>query len=217
VQNAPKRRTTRDRGSAGKLSTVIWISLAWDFLRSWVLWAATRFAPKEQVVGIELASLAGDDAADVMVLARYKQALLLIGRHDPRRLRALARALRRVVVISGGGGYFLPPLRAFVADVGLASKEEILDLAIQLVHEGTHARLHAAGCRYTSASAERHERACIEQEVRFLRRINGTEDLVKARLALLDKPWWTPEAIARHNRATWERIQRIFARPSRRT
>lgn len=70
-------------------------------------------------------------------------------------------------------------------------------IALQIVHEATHAALWARGFDYEPANRQRIEQVCVRAEVRFAERLADGNSLKAEALAKLEgPPWWTDSAIA---------------------
>jgi hypothetical protein len=104
------------------------------------------------------------------VLARLDEALGLIERHQPWRLRHLRRDLRelRVARFPCRGAYF-PGERACLTELTFLARRDITaaPVASSIVHEGMHARVDCMGVRPASRDAAREERICRRAELDF--------------------------------------------------
>ena len=124
------------------------------------------------------------------LLSRVADALVLIRQHDPRRYSRIQRDVTRItlatlqtagVFVSRFGGVFLD-----LAHVRDASTHQ---LALTIVHEATHARLHAFGVRVDSTNRARVERICLEQEIAFAVTLGYDANA----LGRSDEPIWEDE------------------------
>jgi hypothetical protein len=115
------------------------------------------------------------DIATADVLARLDEALALIERHQPWRLRHLRRdlALIRVARFPCRGAYF-PDDRACLTELTVLARRDITaaPVASSIVHEGMHARVHAMRSRVFRVGADpsllpREERLCRRAELDF--------------------------------------------------
>jgi hypothetical protein len=154
------------------------------------------------------------------VLQRLDDALDLIERHQPWRLRHLRRDLRYFLVIRYPcRGAYLPAERACITELTFLARTDITPapVASSIVHEGMHARVHAMGVRPSSHDAAREERLCRRAELDFGRSLPpalGAPVIERAvaSLALDDRDVapaidWT-EAIRRQNAIDEERHDR---------
>jgi len=147
------------------------------------------------------------------VLQRVRSAMMLIERYDERRLRFLARAGTRILLMSPSvGNQYWAAVNAIVLDATLLPTRSRESVAVTLVHEAAHARIESL-IHQTRRMAPRVERRCVEEEIAFVRRLPaGDEATVRAweaaKRATLESPWWTlrtnvrklVESIARHRR-----------------
>ena len=110
------------------------------------------------------------DIATHDVLQRLDDALALIERHQPWRLRHLRRDLRFILVVRYPcRGAYLTAERACVSELTFLARTDITaaPVASSIVHEGMHARMHAMGVRPYSHDAAREERICRRAELDF--------------------------------------------------
>jgi hypothetical protein len=98
-----------------------------------------------------------------------RHALDLLAEHDRRRFRRVLRYAANVHVGQAGdvgiSRYDQGTTRVFI------EVRNRLDVAATLVHEATHALLHARGHDYDDRSWFRHESICRAEEARFARRL----------------------------------------------
>ena len=128
-------------------------------------------AEVHQVRGFEvLVENSRPDIATADVLARLDEALGLIERYQPWRLRHLRRDLRRfwVVRYACRGAYF-PATRTCMTELTFLARRDITaaPVASSIVHEGVHARVDRMGVRPESRDAAREERLCRRAELAF--------------------------------------------------
>ena len=111
-----------------------------------------------------------DDIATDDVLQRLYDALGLIERYQPWRLKHLHEDLRYFLVIRYPcrGAYF-PAERACMTELTFLARTDITaaPVASSIVHEGMHARMHLMGVRPYSHDAAREERICRRAELDF--------------------------------------------------
>jgi hypothetical protein len=117
------------------------------------------------VVDNQRADISTDD-----VLQRLWDALGLIERYQPWRLKHLHEDLRYFLVIRYPcrGAYF-PAERACMTELTFLARTDITaaPVASSIVHEGMHARMHMMGVRPHSHDAAREERICRRAELDF--------------------------------------------------
>lgn len=110
------------------------------------------------------------DIATGTVLARLDEALGLIDRYQPWRLRHLRRDLRqfRVVRFPCRGAY-IPDEGSCVTELTFLARTDITaaPVASSIVHEGIHARVHRMGVRAEGRDRAREERLCRRAELDF--------------------------------------------------
>jgi hypothetical protein len=110
------------------------------------------------------------DIATADVLARLDEALALISRHQPWRLRHLQRDVRaiRVERFPCRGAYD-PVERVIITELTFLARRDIsaAPVASSIVHEGVHARVEAFGVRRAGRDAAREERLCRRAELAF--------------------------------------------------
>src|SRR5687767_7980565 len=110
------------------------------------------------------------DIATPDVLQRLGEALELIERYQPWRLRHLRRDLKqiRVVRYPCRGAYF-PEQRACMVELTFLARRDIgpATVASTIVHEGMHARVHRMGVSETARDRAHEERICRRAELEF--------------------------------------------------
>lgn len=115
------------------------------------------------------------DIATATVLARLDEALALVERHQPRRLRHLRRDVRHVRVARFPcRGAFFPDEQAILTELTFLARTDITaaPVASSIVHEGVHARVAARARRPGSVLAHARdmaweERLCRRAELDF--------------------------------------------------
>ncbi len=141
--------------------------------------ADLRTDPSTPPVTAELCELRGfrvlvensrPDIATDIVLARLDEALDLIDRYQPWRLRHLRRDLAQFRVVRFPcRGAFIPEERSCVTELTFLARTDITaaPVASSIVHEGIHARVHAMGVRAEGRDRAREERLCRRAELEF--------------------------------------------------
>ena len=111
-----------------------------------------------------------DDISTDVVLQRLDDALELIERYQPWRLKHLREDLRYFLVVRYPcrGAYF-PAERACMTELTFLARTDITaaPVASSIVHEGMHARVHAMRLHPASRDAAREERICRRAELDF--------------------------------------------------
>jgi hypothetical protein len=104
------------------------------------------------------------------VLARLDEALALIERYAPWRLRHLQRDVRelRVARFPCRGAYF-PDERVCLTELTFLARRDITaaPVASSILHEGVHARVDRMGVRREGRDRAREERLCRRAELAF--------------------------------------------------
>ena len=110
------------------------------------------------------------DIATADVLQRLGEAIELVGRYQPWRLRHLRRDLKqiRVMRFPCRGAYF-PEHRACMVELTFLARRDIgpATVASTIVHEGMHARVHAMGVGDETRDRAHEERICRRAELEF--------------------------------------------------
>lgn len=145
-----------------------------------------RASTKTRFGGLNLAVF-GDDAEDKF--AKLREACMLIKRTSPWRFSQIERDLDVLFVVYRLGARYVPELRACMLGEEYLTRPAA-EIAMTIIHEGTHARLWKCGFGYDVPVRERIERICVRMEVSFARRVPGTEQMIAYALKQLAKPWW---------------------------
>ena len=142
--------------------------------------------------GFDVRALLPDRRERTVIFEKVAAAVALLAEHDERRLQYLRRDLPRVWVfgLPAAIAQCRYELRMCVLDFDYVTSDATTPahLALTLVHEGAHARLARAGCRYHEAARGRIERVCVRQEAAFARRIPGADRLVDEAEERLENP-----------------------------
>ncbi len=188
-----------------------------SWMRSLVLrWLSLR-APKDRIHGLVVVDLINEEDAKER-FSKVGEALQLIERLDPARMRMIQRELAQIVLFESGPEYWPASRTCVLYDIRDLSA---VDIALHVIHETAHARLWRRGFRYSPEVRDRIERACVASEVRFLNRMPNGGRLRDEAWSKLDKQWWTADHV-RNRRARdledlgapqwivrlWERIAR---------
>ena len=104
------------------------------------------------------------------VLRRLDEALALIERYQPWRLRHLRRDLRQFLIVRYPcrGAYF-PDERTCMTELTFLARRDITaaPVASSIIHEGIHARVDRMGVRRADRDRAREERLCRRAELEF--------------------------------------------------
>ena len=134
------------------------------------------------------------DADDVM--EKTGTALRLIAKYDSVLYRQIKSDIRLLLFTGASGGSYLAGMKACRIGIAYTRRVAPVELAMTIIHEGTHARLDRTGLRYDGYQREQIERTCIAAEIAFAERIPGSEEAAKASKQLLNTRWWEPERLA---------------------
>jgi hypothetical protein len=110
------------------------------------------------------------DIATSDVLARLGDAIDLIERHQPWRLKHLRRDLDHFWIVRYPcRGAYLPTQRACMTELTFLARRDIsaAPVASSIVHEGMHARVHEMGVHPEARDHAREERICRKAELSF--------------------------------------------------
>ena len=128
------------------------------------------------------------DISDEDVFARMDGVLALIERYAPASLRRLRRDIAGIDVkrFACRGAFFGETRRVLTELTFIVNRDFTLaEIASSLLHEGVHARVHAAGVFRTPASLAKEERLCRATELWWGRTVPGGERVVERALATL--------------------------------
>ena len=143
-----------------------------------------------------LSFLPDDEGLNELLASRVALALDLIAACDPRRFARIRRDMPNVHIIREGGGIFDATTHTCVVDWPSVMWHPVAYLAETIVHEATHARLHAMGIGYPEEWRRRVERRCLLEEIAFLRRLPDDGALAAEREAAVEgklaREWWAP-------------------------
>ena len=110
------------------------------------------------------------DITTAAVLERLDEALALIERYQPWRLRHLQRDVRHIRVVRFPcRGAYIPGDRVCVTELTFLARRDIspAPVASSIIHEGMHARVDRMGVRAQGRDRAREERLCRRAELAF--------------------------------------------------
>ncbi len=110
------------------------------------------------------------DIATADVLQRFSEAIDLIDRYQPWRLRHLQRDAHEIRIIRfPSRGAFQPYERAIITELTFLARRDIsaAPVAASILHEGMHARIEAMALADESRDSAREERICRRIELSF--------------------------------------------------
>ncbi len=104
------------------------------------------------------------------MLERFAEAIQLIDRYQPWRLRHMRRDVREFRIVRfPSRGAFVPGDRAIITELTFLARRDIsaAPVAASILHEGMHARIEAIGLAAASRDSAREERICRRVELSF--------------------------------------------------
>lgn len=110
------------------------------------------------------------DIATSDVLERFGEAIELIHRYQPWRLRHLHRDVHEFRIVRfPSRGAFMPAERAIITELTFLARRDIsaAPIAASILHEGMHARIQAMALADSSRDSAREERICRRIELSF--------------------------------------------------
>ncbi len=133
----------------------------------------------------------GDASSDSkVILSRLRAGLDLIEQAVPHRLARVRRDIRRLLVFTlpGHWGLFHQHTATIIVARHFLESSAATPLAVAtvLIHEATHAELAARGIPYQGNTRVRHEKACLRAELRFLARLQPSDERDRLRATVAD-------------------------------
>ncbi len=128
------------------------------------------------------------DISNEDVFARMGEVLALIERYAPAKLRRLRRDIAGIDVkrFACRGAFFGETRRVLTELTFIVNRDfTIAEIASSLLHEGVHARVHAAGVFRTPASLAKEERLCRATEMWWGQTVPNGERVIERASALL--------------------------------
>jgi hypothetical protein len=129
------------------------------------------------------------DISDEDVFARLAEVLAMIERYAPAKLRRLRKDIAGIDVkrFACRGAFFGETRRVLCELTFVVNRDfSIAEIASSLLHEGVHARVHAAGVFRTPASLAKEERLCRATELWWGRAVPNGEKVIERALASLE-------------------------------
>ena len=128
------------------------------------------------------------DISNEDVFARMTEVLALIERYAPAKLRRLRKDIAGIDVkrFACRGAFFGETRRVLTELTFIVNRDfTIAEIASSLLHEGVHARVHAAGVFRTPASLAKEERLCRATELWWGHTVPNGERVIERANALL--------------------------------
>jgi hypothetical protein len=129
------------------------------------------------------------DISDEDVFARMDEVLALVERYAPANLRRLRKDIAGIDVkrYACRGAFFGDTRRVMTELTFIVNRDfSIAEIASSLLHEGVHARVHAAGVFRTAVTLAKEERLCRRTELWWGRTVPNGEKVVERALASLE-------------------------------
>ena len=159
----------------------------------WILLWFSRNAECRKILGVSV-GVAADLPDRDAVFAKITGAFELLQAHSDRSLDDMRRHTSGVLVwtTTGAGvrGEWHSRARLVVLEQTYVCHKETLsrEIASTLVHESTHARLHAKGFIYSGERRARIENVCFRRQLAFARRLAEPGDLIDQAERQLRRP-----------------------------
>jgi hypothetical protein len=166
-----------------------------DGLRGLMLGAALRLSDRRVIRGFEVANLSESNESG-RLFDRLEGVLSMMHGVAPGIVARMRQSFSRILIMPSGGasGSYWSFLDGCALGAQHLLKDSDASVAMTLVHEATHARLHRAGIRYRPALRARIEAICVRAEVDFGQRLPNAEHLVAEAESALATKWWEPAA-----------------------
>lgn len=128
------------------------------------------------------------DISDADVFARLDDVLALIEQYAPARLRRMRKDIAGIDVkrFACRGAFFSETRRILCELTFVVNRDfSLAEIASSILHEGVHARVHAAGVFRTPASLPKEERLCRATELWWGHTVPHGERVIERANALL--------------------------------
>lgn len=128
------------------------------------------------------------DISDEEVFARMDEVLAMIERYAPAKLRRLRKDIAGIDVkrFACRGAFFGETRRVLMELTFIVNRDfSIAEIASSLLHEGVHARVHAAGVFRTAESLAKEERLCRATEMWWGHAVPNGAKVIERASALL--------------------------------
>ena len=162
-------------------------------LRALVLRATLRVWPHHSIRGFLVTDLSSAGSGLPEVLSKLESALALYALHDARGFDRFCRNVRRFVLVDVPGPEYVHCVRACMLRAAYVEEASPEQVAMTVVHEGTHARLWSAGFDYAPTRRQRIESICVRAETAFAMKLPVGEQLAEQARGKLREDWWSEE------------------------
>lgn len=179
---------------AGRLRFAVRRAVTWP-LRAGFERLTRRRSYRVQIAGLDvyIDPDSGDESDAHAAAGRMEEAFELLREIDPRGLASLRRQVSRVYIEPAASSSYFAASNAIGLSWRLVHRHDVETIAGVLVHEATHARIEHAGIKAWPDLLPRIERRCLLEQIAFLEKVPGREDLVAHYRAQLERPWWTSQ------------------------
>lgn len=152
--------------------------------------ALARTAIQRQFLGLTLIDLTHDQQAS-RLFPIVESAIEMVREVDPRRFDRICHDVKRLAVVRsfGSAGEYWPQYDAVALDIQHLEESAVVAISLTIVHEATHARVTRWGVG-ESIGRERTERACLNQEIVFARKLPNSEALIEGVVRKLNSRYW---------------------------
>ena len=183
-----------------------------------------RFARRTVTRGCDVRVWLSSERSAAPCVAKVAAALELIEWHDPQRFRRMQKDLTSIFIAGGFSGYgcYVPELKMCALNQLYVEPEDFTaaEMAMVIIHEATHARLHQAGIRIDRALSARIEHRCFTEELSFAARLPDTPILAREVLHLrhsvggitTPEAWGSQQITALRDLGTPEWLVRSYGR-----
>lgn len=134
-------------------------------------------------------------------LTRVAAAMQLLDAKSAVWVRRMCRHLRAIVIDDTRTRYVFD-LRTCMVSAAELDNLSPAEVALNLVHETTHAIIDACGYTYRPENRARIERACLRAELRLAKRI-ADPDLVRRVEKKFQLDWWEPDQVRAIREEEW--------------
>lgn len=178
-------------------------------------WLMRRSGHLTEVAGVEVLDLGLEPREDAIEAIRG--AINLLEHFGPTFLRRLNRESRRYVLFDHSFPEYWSLVGAIVLGKNELERANNGQIALSLVHEGTHARLERLGLSARRYGLDRIEEACLDRERALAATFPDQERWLAYVESKASVRWWTTEHSARRIEARLAgtnptRVRRLLAR-----
>lgn len=167
------------------------IAILFNTISRWGKKFASHFAPTTEYYGIRVVDVTAGDEANGSV-THLEEALELLKSTDELRFGWVSKYLANIMIVRLKTAEYDYNTGLCLIDANIAKNREPEFIAMVLVHEATHARIHSFGIAATKDTIRNIERICVNQEMRFAAKLpDSARWLQSARTRLQRSQQWT--------------------------